>query len=113
MPAPKHHDVIVIGAGFGGLGMGIELKHRGRDDFIIVEKNVGVGGTWHANRYPGAVCDIPSLLYSFSFAPTSAWTQTYPGQAECYRFPQIHHQAQVTISNEDSPDLLSRRSCNP
>ena len=62
-PAPRHHDVIVIGAGFGGLGMGIRLKQSGRDDFVIVEQNAGVGGTWHANRYPGAACDIPSLLY--------------------------------------------------
>lgn len=80
--ALQHHDVVVIGAGFGGLGMGIELKRQGRGDFIIVEQDVGVGGTWHANRYPGAACDIPSLLYSFSFAPTSAWTRTYPGQVE-------------------------------
>lgn len=78
----RHHDVLVIGAGFGGLGMGIQLKRRGRDDFIIVEKDAGVGGTWHANRYPGAACDIPSLLYSFSFAPNPHWTRVYPRQAE-------------------------------
>ncbi|WP_280150535.1 NAD(P)/FAD-dependent oxidoreductase [Piscinibacter sp. XHJ-5] len=81
-PAPGHHDVIVIGAGFGGLGMGIRLKQSGRDDFVIVEQNAGVGGTWHANRYPGAACDIPSLLYSFSFAPNPDWSSNYPGQQE-------------------------------
>lgn len=81
-----HHDVIVIGAGFGGLGTGIRLKQEGRDDFVILEQDAGVGGTWHANRYPGAACDIPSLLYSFSFAPASDWTRTYPGQAEIERY---------------------------
>jgi cation diffusion facilitator CzcD-associated flavoprotein CzcO len=79
---PVHHDVIVIGAGFGGIGMGIALKRAGREDFLILEQNVGVGGTWHANRYPGAACDIPSLLYSFSFAPARGWSRRYPQQAE-------------------------------
>src|SRR5262245_33852154 len=79
---PRHHDVIVVGAGFGGLGMGIQLKRAGRDDFLIVEQHVGVGGTWHANRYPGAACDIPSLLYSFSFAPWPGWTRNYPEREE-------------------------------
>lgn len=75
-------DVLVIGAGFGGLGAGIALKRSGRDDFIIVEQDAGVGGTWWANRYPGAACDIPSLLYSFSFAPKHDWTRHYPGREE-------------------------------
>src|SRR5437762_1802470 len=83
MLAPTHHDLIVIGAGFGGLGMGIRLKRAGRNDFLILEQDTGVGGTWHANRYPGAACDIPSLLYSFSFAPPREhWSRGYPGQAE-------------------------------
>src|SRR4051812_45643694 len=85
-PAVPHHDVVIIGAGFGGLGMGIRLKQQGRDDFIIVEQEVGVGGTWHANRYPGAACDIPSLLYSFSFAPTADWSRSYPEQAEIEQY---------------------------
>ncbi|HUG24302.1 flavin-containing monooxygenase [Piscinibacter sp.] len=81
-PVPKHHDLIVVGAGFGGLGMGIRLKQAGRDDFVIVDQGSGVGGTWHANRYPGAACDIPSLLYSYSFAPNPNWSRNYPEQAE-------------------------------
>ncbi len=81
-PGPPHHDIVIIGAGFGGLGMGMQLKRRARDDFVILEQDTGVGGTWHANRYPGAACDIPSLLYSFSFAPSTRWTRNYPGQAE-------------------------------
>ena len=82
MIPPKHHDVIVIGAGFAGLGMAIRLKLARRHDFVIIEQNSGVGGTWHANRYPGAACDIPSLLYSFSFAPQPHWTRTFPAQHE-------------------------------
>lgn len=82
MTPAKHCDVVVIGAGFGGIGAGIELRRAGRKDFVIVEQDVAVGGTWHANRYPGAACDIPSLLYSFSFAPNPDWTRHYPGQDE-------------------------------
>ncbi|HEV7915502.1 MAG TPA: NAD(P)/FAD-dependent oxidoreductase [Albitalea sp.] len=81
-PLPEHHELIVIGAGFGGLGAGIRLKGAGRHDYLIIEQNRGVGGTWHANRYPGAACDIPSLLYSFSFAPNPDWSSNYPGQSE-------------------------------
>jgi cation diffusion facilitator CzcD-associated flavoprotein CzcO len=78
----QHHDLLVIGAGFGGLGAGIRLRRAGRGDFAILERDAGVGGTWHANRYPGAACDIPSLLYSFSFAPNPHWTRHYPPQPE-------------------------------
>jgi cation diffusion facilitator CzcD-associated flavoprotein CzcO len=80
MQAPV--DVLIIGAGFGGVGAGIALARAGRRDFVIVEQDEGVGGTWWANRYPGAACDIPSLLYSFSFAPKRDWSRHYPAQAE-------------------------------
>lgn len=110
---PVHHDVVVIGAGFGGLGMGIQLKRRGRDDFAILEQDAGVGGTWHANRYPGAACDIPSLLYSFSFAPNTQWTRSYPGQAEIEAYlnhcverfdllPHLHLRTRVTSLRWDA-----------
>jgi len=59
--------VVIIGAGFGGIGLGIKLKAAGMHDFIILEKSTQVGGVWRENRYPGAECDIPSHLYSFSF----------------------------------------------
>ena len=60
-------QIAIIGSGFGGLGLGIELKKRGLDTFTIFEKADSVGGTWRANTYPGAECDIPSALYSYSF----------------------------------------------
>ncbi len=67
-----------MGAGFGGLGMAIRLKQQGTDDFVVVEREDDVGGTWWANSYPGAQCDIPSNLYSFSFAPNPDWSRAYP-----------------------------------
>jgi cation diffusion facilitator CzcD-associated flavoprotein CzcO len=64
-----HKDVVIIGTGFGGLGMGIKLKQSDNDDFVIIEKGQSSGGCWRENSYPGAACDDPSLLYSFSFEP--------------------------------------------
>src|SRR5262245_60879964 len=60
----------------------MRLKQAGQTNFAVYEKDAGVGGTWWANRYPGAACDIPSHLYSFSFAPNPDWTRKYPEQAE-------------------------------
>ena len=78
VPLPAETDVAIVGAGFGGLGMAIRLKQAGRDDFVVLERAAGVGGTWWANTYPGCQCDIPSNLYSFSFARKSDWTTAYP-----------------------------------
>ena len=80
MSAPL--SMLIVGAGFGGLGAAIHRRRLGDDNFLLVEQAGGVGGTWWANRYPGAACDIPSHLYSFSFAPHAAWTRKYPGQRE-------------------------------
>src|SRR4051794_1099504 len=80
--APRHVRVGILGAGFGGLGAAIRLKQRGDDDFLVFERAADVGGTWWANTYPGCQCDIPSHLYSFSFAPNPDWTRTYPKQPE-------------------------------
>ncbi|HEX3706401.1 MAG TPA: NAD(P)/FAD-dependent oxidoreductase [Mycobacteriales bacterium] len=73
--------VAILGAGAGGLAMGIALKRAGFD-FTIYEKSDGVGGTWRDNTYPGAACDVPSHLYSFSFAPNPDWTRTFATQPE-------------------------------
>ena len=80
MSAPL--SLLIVGAGFGGLGAAIHRRRVGDDNFLLVEQAGGVGGTWWANRYPGAACDIPSHLYSFSFAPHAGWTRKYPGQRE-------------------------------
>jgi cation diffusion facilitator CzcD-associated flavoprotein CzcO len=74
--------IIIIGAGPGGLCMAIKLLEAGISDFVILEEASGVGGTWYHNRYPGLCCDIPSYLYSFSFAPKRDWSRPYPSQPE-------------------------------
>ncbi|MGC5011966.1 flavin-containing monooxygenase [Streptosporangium sp. DT93] len=74
--------IAIIGAGFGGLCMAIQLERAGIHSYTIFEKGSGVGGTWRDNTYPGAGCDIPSHLYSFSFERYSSWTRRYPGQPE-------------------------------
>jgi cation diffusion facilitator CzcD-associated flavoprotein CzcO len=73
---------IIVGAGFSGLCAGIELRRAGIEDFAILEQADGVGGTWRANTYPGAACDIPSHLYSYSFEPNPRWSHAYSGQPE-------------------------------
>jgi cation diffusion facilitator CzcD-associated flavoprotein CzcO len=79
---PRHVHVAIVGSGFAGLGMAIRLKQRGIQDFVVLERADDVGGTWRDNHYPGCQCDVPSHLYSFSFAPNPRWTQTYSPQGE-------------------------------
>ena len=79
-------DVLIVGAGFSGLCMGIKLLEAGMESFLIIEKSCEIGGTWWDNRYPGCACDIPSHLYSFSFAPSTEWTRMYPGQQEIHDY---------------------------
>jgi len=66
--------------------MGIKLLEAGMKSFLIIEKSCEIGGTWWDNRYPGCACDIPSHLYSFSFAPSTEWTRMYPGQQEIHDY---------------------------
>src|SRR5919197_1609743 len=82
----EEHDIVIVGSGFSGLGMAIRLKEAGVDDFVILERADEVGGTWQANTYPGCACDVPSHLYSFSFAPNPEWTQTYSAQPEIWAY---------------------------
>jgi len=72
----------VIGAGFAGIGIGAKLLHQGIDDFVICERNDSVGGTWFEHTYPGCGCDIPTHLYSYSFARNPRWTRLFPKQEE-------------------------------
>jgi cation diffusion facilitator CzcD-associated flavoprotein CzcO/acetyl esterase/lipase len=73
---------LIIGTGFAGLGMGVALRRAGVHDFVIVEKEHDVGGVWRDNSYPGAACDVPSHLYSFSFEPNPNWSRVFAPQAE-------------------------------
>ncbi len=79
---PGHVRIAIIGSGFSGLGMAIKLKEAGIHDFVVLERGDEIGGTWRDNTYPGCQCDVPSNLYSFSFAPNPNWTRTFPLQAE-------------------------------
>jgi len=76
------YSTVVIGAGFTGLGAAIKLAQAGVDDVVVLERADRVGGTWRDNTYPGIACDIPSLLYSFSFAKNPNWTSAYPSGDE-------------------------------
>jgi cation diffusion facilitator CzcD-associated flavoprotein CzcO len=78
----SEHAVVIVGSGFGGLCAAIRLLEHGVRDFVILERAGSVGGTWRDNHYPGAACDVPSHLYSLSFAPNPAWSRTYPTQPE-------------------------------
>lgn len=84
----KVHDIIIIGTGFSGIGMAIQLKKNGYNDFLILERGDKLGGTWRDNTYPGAACDVPSYLYSFSFEPNPNWTMMYSPQNEILDYNQ-------------------------
>ncbi|WP_313676646.1 NAD(P)/FAD-dependent oxidoreductase [Mycolicibacterium sp.] len=79
-------STLIVGAGFAGLGTAIRLLQNGIDDFVILERGHRVGGTWRDNTYPGAACDIPSVLYSYSFAPNPHWSRVYSGGAEILHY---------------------------
>ncbi|EFV13980.1 flavin-containing monooxygenase [Segniliparus rugosus] len=84
--AQPDHEVLIIGAGFGGIGAAIELKRKLIDDFIIVEKWGAVGGTWHANKYPGVAVDIPTFIYSFSYEQRTTWSKFFTPGAELEQY---------------------------
>src|SRR5919112_5353920 len=79
---PAEADVAIVGAGFSGLAMSIKLSELGIDDHVVLERGEKPGGTWWFNTYPGCGCDVPSHLYSFSFAPNPDWSRTYSRQSE-------------------------------
>jgi cation diffusion facilitator CzcD-associated flavoprotein CzcO len=81
-------SVIIVGGGLSGLAMGMQLVRSGVEDFTILERSDGVGGTWRDNTYPGSGCDVPSHLYSFSFFPKSNWTRRFAEQPEILSYAQ-------------------------
>jgi cation diffusion facilitator CzcD-associated flavoprotein CzcO len=78
--------VLIVGAGFAGIGMAAALRARGEGDFVVVERGADVGGTWRDNTYPGATCDVPSHLYSFSWALNPNWTRSFSPQPEIWAY---------------------------
>ncbi|QIS17690.1 flavin-containing monooxygenase [Nocardia terpenica] len=104
--------ILIIGAGFAGLGMALQLRRAGIESFTIVEKADDLGGVWRENTYPGAACDVPSPLYSWSFEPKSDWPRRFSeqrdihaymrGVAEKYRLPEkIRFGTEVTDAEFD------------
>ena len=79
---PQEVEVLILGGGLCGVAAAIELRRAGINDVVIVERSGSVGGTWHHNRYPGCAVDIPSHVYSFSYAPKPDWSRVYGTQAE-------------------------------
>jgi cation diffusion facilitator CzcD-associated flavoprotein CzcO len=115
---PDYH-VAIVGAGFGGLGMALQLKREGEDSFVLLEKSTRVGGTWRDNTYPGAACDVQSHLYWFSFEDQPDWTRFYPPQTEILSqiermvnrrglAPHIRFRAEVKSAAWDEDDRLWR-----
>jgi cation diffusion facilitator CzcD-associated flavoprotein CzcO/acetyl esterase/lipase len=89
-PAGRRREptVLIVGAGFGGLGMAIELTKRGHRNFVVLEKAGRIGGVWRENSYPGAACDVPSLQYCYSFEQRPDWPRRFSGQAEIVAYLQ-------------------------
>jgi cation diffusion facilitator CzcD-associated flavoprotein CzcO len=81
-------SVSIVGAGLSGLAMAMQLRRSGVSDFTIYEQSDGVGGTWRDNTYPGSGCDVPSHLYSFSFAPKTDWSRRFAEQPEILGYAQ-------------------------
>ncbi|WP_265445332.1 flavin-containing monooxygenase [Flexivirga meconopsidis] len=82
------HAVLIVGAGFSGIGMAIRLRQEGIHDAVVLERASTLGGTWRDNTYPGSACDVMSLLYSFSFAPSTTWAHTFGKQPEILAYLQ-------------------------
>jgi cation diffusion facilitator CzcD-associated flavoprotein CzcO len=93
MAEHEHVRVAVIGSGFGGLGAAVRLRREGITDFVVLERAGSVGGTWRDNSYPGCACDVPSHLYSFSFAPNPDWPRAFSGQEHIREY--LEHVADV------------------
>jgi len=110
---------IIIGTGFAGIGMAVALRQADLRDFVILEKSHDVGGVWRDNSYPGAACDVPSHLYSFSFEPNPEWSHVFAPQAEIHAYLQhcsrkyqlgshLRFGAEVARADYDEPHSLWR-----
>jgi cation diffusion facilitator CzcD-associated flavoprotein CzcO len=85
---PPRVSVAVVGSGFAGIATAVRLLERGTTDFVVLERGDAVGGTWRDNTYPGCACDVPSHMYSFSFAPNPDWSSAFSPQPEIQAYLQ-------------------------
>lgn len=88
MTTVNHFNVLIIGGGFAGLGAAIKLREHGITNFAVLEKGNELGGVWRENTYPGCACDVPSTLYSYSFAPNPNWSRVFAKQVEIKSYLQ-------------------------
>lgn len=120
---PDHVRVAVVGSGFSGIGTAVQLMRQGRTDFVLLERADSVGGTWRDNTYPGCACDVPSHLYSFSFAPNPDWSHVYSRQPEIRAYlekvtddfgvrPYVHLSTDVRAGVWDDEAMLWRLTTN-
>ncbi|MDT5266502.1 MAG: hypothetical protein QOI90_3128, partial [Mycobacterium sp.] len=94
---PRTTSIAIVGCGFGGLAAAIELKRSGFEDFVIFERASSVGGVWRENTYPGAACDVPSPIYSFSYALKPDWSGLFGKQGEIHRYlDEVAHDFGIT-----------------
>jgi cation diffusion facilitator CzcD-associated flavoprotein CzcO len=84
--SPGAHDAVIVGAGFAGIGAAIQLKRMGIDDFVIVDREDDLGGTWHVNHYPGLAVDVPTTTYSYFFEPNPHWSRLFSTGTEIKRY---------------------------
>src|SRR5512146_2968809 len=81
-----HVRALIVGSGFAGIATAVKLREQGVADFVVLERADDIGGTWRDNTYPGCACDIPSHLYSFSFALNPNWSRSYSPQKEIWAY---------------------------
>jgi hypothetical protein len=98
-PPLKQYAVLIVGAGFSGLGLGMRLKETGEHNFAIIERSHQLGGTWAINTYPGCACDVPSHLYSYSFARHSGWSRLFSPQREILQYLESTAEARGVVSH--------------
>ena len=91
--------MLIIGSGFSGLGMAIALQKEGTRKYLLLEKAASLGGTWRENRDPGCACDVPSHLYSFSFAPNADWSHHFAPQEEILQYLQRVAEQHAVLAN--------------
>jgi cation diffusion facilitator CzcD-associated flavoprotein CzcO len=110
----REFEVLVVGAGVSGIGAAIRLRQAGVTGFAVLEKAAELGGTWRDNSYPGCACDVPSALYSYSFAPNPGWTRAFAKQPEIQAYlrdtaerhgvvPHIRFGVEVTRARWNEP----------
>jgi cation diffusion facilitator CzcD-associated flavoprotein CzcO len=85
-PSDLDHEIVIVGSGFGGMGVAIKLKDMGIDDFVILERADDLGGTWRDNTYPGLAVDVASMAYSYSFEPNPDWSRVYARGPEIWAY---------------------------